>query len=281
MNRVLFKISGWICVQAITYKKIYFLVLCGVIYTGSLHANPMQQFIEAYVPLGENGKIAIPAHIKHIKLDIGLSYSAPQSQQWLSHEEDLWVFGFEPHLGSVDSIRKGAVKKLPGHGEPLDIKYIDTQFFLIPCALGNLSGAYVDFYITENDCGCSSLYRPLTLNFQEVTRVPVFRLSDFFDLFPFDTHPVIEYIKTDAQGSDLDIIKNAGHYLQDRVVYITIELEDTEYENTNNSGSECIDYMNSIGFIQTYGHPTEDPTFLNTRFIDYIQKNNVKIFQKG
>jgi len=258
----------------------YFLFSLGIMYLGSLNANPMQEFIAPYVPLGDNGKIAIPAHIKHVKLDIGLSYSAPQSQQWLSHEEDLWVFGFEPHLLSVHTLKQGAVKQHPSHGEPLDIKYIDKSFFVIPCALGKLSGEYVPFYITAPH-GCSSLYAPINLKREGITEVPVFRLSDFFDLFPFDTHPLIDYIKIDAQGSDLDIVKNAGSYLQERVVYITIEPEDSSYENTTNSVYEISDYMHSIGFVPTYGSDTDDPTFINAKFLDYVRTHEIKIFQRG
>ena len=39
----------------------------------------------------------IPANIKRIKIDVGLSYCAPQTQLWLKQntENDLYVFGFE------------------------------------------------------------------------------------------------------------------------------------------------------------------------------------------
>ena len=39
----------------------------------------------------------IPENIKHVNIDIGLSYNAPQSQVWLSNTPDLFVFGFEPN----------------------------------------------------------------------------------------------------------------------------------------------------------------------------------------
>ena len=84
---------------------------------------------------------------------------------------------------------------------------------------------------TKNDCGCSSLYEPSNFEVAKIIDVPIFTLADFFDIFPFDTHPIIEYIKIDAQGADLDIVKSAGHYLKDRVIYITIEAEDLHYKN--------------------------------------------------
>lgn len=95
-----------------------------------------KKFISQTVSLRPDGKIEIPAHIKHIKLDIGLSYSAPMSQYWLTHENNLLVFGFEPNPAAVASILKGAKKRHPDHGEPLETKLIGKNFFLIPCALG-------------------------------------------------------------------------------------------------------------------------------------------------
>ena len=98
---------------------------------------------------------------------------------------------------------------------------------------------------------------------------------------PFDTHPVIDYIKIDAQGSDLDIVKSGGHYLEKNVIYITIEPENAQYENTKNSIDEIDAFMQSIGFIRIFSLETSDPTYLNSKFTDYVKDNNVTIFQKG
>ncbi|MES2122074.1 MAG: FkbM family methyltransferase [Chlamydiota bacterium] len=240
------------------------------------------QFISPYLPLRESdGKIDIPESVKHVKLDIGLSYSAPMSQHWLSQEDDLIVFGFEPNPSSVNRIRAGAVRAHPSHGEPLETKYLDTQFFLIPCALGQPERPTVTFYVTAQDCGCSSIYEPVSFEVERVIEVPFFPLSDFFDLFPFDTHPVIEYIKIDAQGSDLDIVKSAGHYIPERVIYVTIEAENVEYRSTHNSEQDIDSYMTSIGFVRHWCNEASDPTYVNSRYLDYLKVHDIKIYQKG
>lgn len=239
------------------------------------------EFVSDCVPLRADGKFAIPAHIKHIKLDIGLSYSAPMSQHWLSQESDLMVFGFEPNPESVKSILQGAVKKNPLHGQPLEKKYIGNNFFLVPCALGISDRSNVNFFVTQEDCGCSSLYVPKQMDVAQVIEVPIFSLSDFFDCFPFDTHPVIEYIKIDAQGADLDIVKSAGTYMAERVVYITLEAENYQYANTHNSHDEIDRYMKSIGFVAYATHCTSDPTYFNPRFKDYSLVHEITIYQKG
>ena len=241
----------------------------------------LKTLVSKIIPLRHDGKIEIPSHIKHIKLDIGLSYNAPMSQQWLSRENDLLVFGFEPNPTSVASILQGARKKDFSHGDPLEKRFIGTNFFLIPCALGLSNDTMIKFFVTSKDCGCSSIYQPKDFEIERIINVPIFSLSSFFDLFPFDSHPIIDYIKIDAQGADLDIVKSAGHYLEERVIYITIEAENSQYENTVNSSQDIDNYMRSIGFIRHITSYTSDPTYFNPRFSDYIRTHNVQIYQKG
>ena len=60
----------------------------------------------------EQLKDTMKENIKHVKLDIGLSYNAPHSQNWLENEPNLLVIGFEPNpdflasISSKDNIEK-------------------------------------------------------------------------------------------------------------------------------------------------------------------------------
>lgn len=218
----------------------------------------------------ENDKIKIPSNFKHIKLDIGLSYSAPQTQEWLKNQTDLIVFGFEPCPDSVKSIKSLTnTKKHSGHGNVLENKYINTSAFIIPIALGTNDEKSVEFYITSNDEGCSSLYKPISHPIKECINVPMFKLSSFFELLPLNTIKYIEYIKIDAQGSDLDIIKSGGNYISDKVVFVTLEPDGYQYFGAeHNTTHNITEYMNSIGF-QKINHPnTTDPTYVNNKFIE-------------
>ena len=239
--------------------------------------------IRGIIPFRQSDeKIEVPQHIKHIKLDIGLSYNAPMSQYWLTHEnDDLLVFGFEPNPASIASILQGAIKQHILHGDPLETKFIGKNFFLIPCALGLSNSSSIKFFVTKEDCGCSSLYLPKYFEIERTIEVLIFTFSNFFDLFPFDTHPVIDYIKIDAQGADLDIAKSAGNYLAERVIFITLEAENLQYQNTVNSYRDIDTYMKSIGFIQHTTSDTSDPTYFNPRFSDYVRTHDIKIYQKG
>ena len=83
-------------------------------------------------------RIQIPDNITHVKLDIGLSYGAPRSQNWLSFEKDLFVFGFEPNIDSVNNILNGNIINYhPGH-DPIANEYINNVFTIIPVALSNV-----------------------------------------------------------------------------------------------------------------------------------------------
>ena len=258
--------------QLVSLFCVFFTVHCE-------QAQDFKALVRDTIPFRQDGKIEIPEHVKHVKLDIGLSYNAPQAHYWLTHESDLIVFGFEPNPAAVDSIRQGAVKRHSSHGDPLDVKYIGRSFFLIPCALGPSGDRTIPFYITSKDCGCSSMYQPKDFAVERIIEVPVFTLANFFDLFPFDTHPVIDYIKIDAQGADLDIVKSAGRYLAERVVYITLEAENGQYANTVNSERDIDEYMRGIGFVKYKSHTVVDPTYFNPRYAQYIRKNKIVIYQ--
>jgi hypothetical protein len=228
-------------------------------------------------------KIIIKEDIKNVKLDIGLSYNAPQSQNWLKNEPNLLVIGFEPNPEFLQSILSNEIikKRDNNHGEPINNKYINERFFLFPIALSNvIEPTEMIFYKTIEDCGTSSLFKPIddSLGKYEIVKsVPVYSLKHFFDLFPWDRFEYIDYIKIDAQGSDLDIIKSAGDYLKEKVVFITAEPEFCKYKDCQNNTTEnMIEYLNSQGFI-SINHPnTFDPTFLNKKFKHLYEKIYIK-----
>ena len=220
----------------------------------------------------------IPHYCNHIKIDIGLSYNAPQSQSWLKKEDDLMVFGFEPNPDSINCIQNGNIQKRhPVHGEPLQQKYInEKRFKLLPFALSNVvKQETMNFFVNSNDCGTSSLFdhdQNYLGKIEKVVKVPVISLKMFFDEFPWNRFEYIDYIKIDAQGSDLNILKGAGDYLKDRVVFVTAEPDGNQY----NGASECnvvniTNYMVSQNFIRINHSNTTDPTFVNKKFTDIAQ----------
>ena len=227
----------------------------------------------------------IPEKCTHVKLDIGLSYSAPHSQNWLSKEPNLMVFGFEPNPESVKCIQDGNIQKRhPLHGQPLEQKFInEKRFQLIPNALSNVEKQEeMTFYINSKDCGTSSLFKhdekylgPI----KNKINVPVLSLKMFFDEFPWDRFEYIDYIKIDAQGSDLNILKGAGNYLREKVVFVTAEPDGDCYIGSSECNTENItNYMLSQDFIKINHPNTNDPTYVNKKFMDL--SNSIYIEQK-
>ena len=93
--------------------------------------------------------------------------------------------------------------------------------------------------------------------------VVAYPLSHFLKDFPWDRFPYIEYLKVDAQGSDLSVLKSCGAYIQ-RFVYVTAEPDGHYYEGAGDCNNANIaSYMRSQGFDQVKHRNTSDPTFLN------------------
>jgi FkbM family methyltransferase len=211
--------------------------------------------------------IPIRANCSHVKIDVGLGLHNVQSIHWLKHEKDLFVFMFDPNPDSVAScverMRKGgAADTLLANGNDLCI---------LPLALADVGGPEErPFYSMALDGGTSSLFRPVdpTLGpIKEVRTVLAVPLRQFFEAFPWDRFPVVDYLKVDVQGADLEVLKSAGPWLAERVIYVTAEPESTAYAGCGGNTREAMEnYMQSQGF-EAIDHPnTSDPTFVNRRF---------------
>ena len=218
----------------------------------------------------------------HIKIDVGLSYSAPQSQVWLEREDDVMVFGFEPNPEAYQCIINGNIqKRQSNHSDPLNKQHIDSGIMKIfNIALSDVNSIEsMDFYVNSNDCGTSSLYshdQQYLGPIEKVIKVPVYSLKMFFDNFPWEKFSYIDYIKIDAQGSDLNILKGAEHYLRERVVYVTAEPDGNQYIGANECNTENItQYMISQNFIKINHPNTSDPTFVNKKFLELSNKISI------
>jgi FkbM family methyltransferase len=209
----------------------------------------------------------IPSNITHVKIDVGLGMLNVQSQRWLKTDTDLFVFMFEPNPDSITSSLNDTNR--------IDdiIKKNNNAFSLIPVALSDVENeSSMEFFSMERDGGTSSLLEPINLErlgpIKSKILVPVFSLKHFFDIFPWDRFEYIDYIKIDAQGSDLDIIKSAGIYLKDKVVFVTAEPETNDYSNCNHNTAENMEtYLISQNFTRISHPNVEDPTFINNKFL--------------
>ncbi len=212
----------------------------------------------------ERGTLVIPEGIRRVKLDIGLGESATNSERLLRGENDSFVIGIDPNPIAV-------VKNLEQFSS-----HLGNRYRILPIALGTEPFHMQKLYITGNDSGCSSLYRP-SPTFQAThdrpiaaeMPVPCATLGEFLSLFPFEQIPIIDYIKVDAQGSDLDIIKGAGDFLE-RVAWVTMEADGWAYEGATATVEAMDNYMGSKGFRRVAHPNTSDPTYVNERFSEEL-----------
>lgn len=227
--------------------------------------------------------VNIPESISEIYFDIGLSYYAPYSQDWLNKLDNILVIGIEPNPKNIKHLKDKQEYKVSDL-DKLKYKYMENnRFQLMECAISNtcLNNEYLDFYNFKGDDGqnCSSLYKfkdDLCKSYHleiEQIKVPVYNLEYFLKQIPYERFPYVTYIKIDTQGSDLNVLKSAGNFLSERVVYVTAEPDGHQYENASDCNIENINnYMLSQNFIKVNHSNTKDPTYLNKNFIHLKDK---------
>ena len=239
------------------------------------------------------GLLSLPSYCTKVKLDVGLSVNAPQSAIWLNREPNLFVYGFEPVARNREAIFSG------NHQWPtkLNPALIGERIEIIPCALGQKSIAGgLRMFITKTDPGCSSLLEPIGMEIDYMETVPVFSLGDFLSYFPFQRIRQIEHLKIDVQGADFDVLLGTREFLK-KIMAITIEIDTSNYVATRNSSLGIGFYLLKRGFLRIrhraswifickiFGKvltvETDDPTYLNLRFLLARTTDSLSLFQRG
>ncbi len=233
--------------------------------------------IEMY--LDENGKFVIPSHIKNIRLDIGLSYCAPNSAIWISQTNDTFIIGIEANKYAADRI---ITNGLIAHQNGVSYSYPNPNFILLNIALDNVeSKTTKPFYHMRGDVGVSSLLKPteaLGDSVAELSDVDVYPLSDILEKIDWERFEYIELVKIDTQGKDLDIIKSAGSYL-DKIVYLNCEINTFNHYENNPKPEEYDLYLtnNNFEFVldnSIVDNEVVDKTYINKKYLHLKDKIN-------
>lgn len=223
-------------------------------------------------PKLKDGKIQIPDWAKRVKIDVGTSLNAPNSEIWLNNEDDCCVFAFEPNKYNVRALETG--ENIGRHVRALKLnpERFNKSFFCFNCALSDYLSESEQFYCAEDDSGTSSLFKPKEFEVLEITNIPVITLSSFFDCFPWERIQYIEQIKIDAQSSDFNVIRGIGDYLKEKIVYLDVETgTNGQYYNEENP-EDIRRYMDSQGFeCLSWGL---DATFVNQNYKNILGKIN-------
>ena len=239
--------------------------------------------------------IKLKENIKRVRLDVGTSSTAPNSAFWLSKYTDMAVFGFEPNPFNVDGVRNGIDvypndyklvqdKGIVTHNNQIIAKFDDmgNQFEIFEVAVDNVdTPTKKTFYCTSQlNTGCSSLHKPIDALLNGVVtekevEVTAISLKSFFEKFDWEKIPFIEYLKTDTQSNDLNVIKSCGEYLK-KICFVQSEYyahsayegELSQSESFNNFNQ----YMLQNGF-RCYFSSGTDAAYVNEELISYIIQN--------
>lgn len=240
----------------------------------------------------------IPENIKSARIDVGMSSTGPNAAFWLNKYDNMAVIGIEPNPinfqrildgqfivgGEIQIVANENIVRI-GHGDTL-CNYIDKgNYFLgFEAAIDNVENiTKKTFYCTDiTNTGCSSLHKPIDERLNGVKTekeidVDVISLQKLLENFPFNQIPVIEFLKTDTQSNDLNVVKSCGKYLE-RVCFIFSEYyAHSAYEGEKNQ-IQCLqefdEFMKENGFKQYYYSGT-DVAYINTNLIPYIISHNV------
>jgi FkbM family methyltransferase len=241
----------------------------------------------------DSGVMVLPGWVRTVKIDVGLSSNAPQTELWLRSDSKTLVFGFEPVRSNLESLQSGS----SNWPLKLDPKRIGKSVYLLPCALGSKSMVGPrEMYVTDDDAGRSSLLSPVNFSVERMEKINVYTLSDFFSCFPFNVITTIDHLKIDVQGLDFEVLKGASRFLR-KISVITVEVDQTDYKGTTNNFKEMRFFLALYGHLYIR-HPhqwnywfrkfrisilfdTHDPTFINVRHLLKFRRKSLHAIQLG
>ena len=196
-----------------------------------------------------------PRRFRHVWIDVG-AHEGETTINFAAARPDLVVYAFEPNL-SVASRTMGRLR----------------NFVMLPFAVSTQDGT-AEFKLSRFDASSSLLEMQRDVQAKWVGgggqldvvdrfQVPTIRLDTFMDRVGI-AH--VDFLKVDAQGADLDVIRSAGDRLAD-IERIKLEVTKGEqlYEGAA-TADEVMAFMSQNGFQlvdrveQTYGQE-ENLTF--------------------
>ena len=169
---------------------------------------------------------------------------------WLKEDEKIFVIGIEPHPDHFIAV-KNELKRL---------NYED-RCYLIEVAIDNVSSptkkifygldgpetGHSDKTLSGYNTGTSSLKKPIgkfTNSIKQIYNVNTISLKYILDHLDYE---VIDYIKVDTQGNDLNVLKSLGSHLKN-VLDIQSEYDSSaEYQNAN-TGYELDTFLSENNF---------------------------------
>lgn len=189
-----------------------------------------------------NGKIEFPDYVSRLKFDVGLSKDAVQSLHWLRTDPELAVIGFEPLEENISAV----LQIIDKEDRSLNLS---ERFVILPIALADFEGEH-EFYVTDDDAGSSSLFKPVSHKLKSVTKVRTTTLEKILRYVDLEKYKRIDFLKTDCQGADFRVILGASDLIT-KFAVVTVEADTQSYEDSDDNSDNNFDkYMTSHGFLR-------------------------------
>jgi len=165
--------------------------------------------------------------------------------------------------------------------EDYQVKEINSKVIHKNCAIFSQEGKR-NFYIYNKEA-CSSLLKmncdffietfgevPEKYRLKKITEVNCVRLDSLID----DLNVNFDFIKVDAQGTDLEVVKSLGRYLEEQIVGIHIELYFVPHYEGAILFDEADSFLREHNFQMAKSIRRKNSDILND-FL-YIRKDNMK-----
>lgn len=201
-----------------------------------------------------------------LRIDVGLSCDMGRSRRWINFIDDVFVIGIEPHPENCDELKKLLSNTRGG-----------DRFYLIEAAIDNVEKPTTkEFYgfgwdKWPNNPGCSSLLKPIgrfEKSTEKIYNVDTISLKHILDNLEYD---VIEVLKTDTQGNDLNVIKSLGEHIKN-VVFVDSEYDESDDYEDANTGVELDEFLieNNFKKYQMVLQPQRDMMIEDTRYVNTL-----------
>lgn len=252
-------------------------------------------------------KLSLDDSVTSLSIDVGCS-SGHLMQEWLGRQDGLFAVGIEPNPQSAKAARQLLYERFGPEG---------VRWVVLDGALGS-ADEVVRLFVPNDSPDQGSLLRPENMDRLFSFEVQVETLSKLLTLVLSDSISEVDYLKTDCQGLDFEVLKSAGLLLQ-RVKVITAEADSKGYQGATNSIDVISDYLADLGFLFTNRRSkmrrvignglvkarvgpklglrlpnfsrgrslagpsfrTEDPTFVNLAYLDEVRAGKVVAYQAG
>jgi hypothetical protein len=230
---------------------------------------------------------------KNLRIDVGCAATAPNSALWIRNYNNIKILAFEPDFRSFNILKFGGKtnqypdkprvilkKKIVTFQKKILKKFKSSTFSIYNCGIDNIKSPTRKnfYYVEKKNYGCSSFKKPIPLklkiNIAMVKKIEVYPL--YFFLKKFEKN-LIEMLKTDTQGNDLNVLKSARNLIK-KILFVQSEyFTNNEYFGEKSKTFErkkIIDYMKKKNFL-CYYYTDTDIFFINKKFKKYILNNKI------